>query len=244
MSLDTGATDRVDSHRLAAAARSILACPADLTLRLDGVSDPASLDGQVELQDHAGHPILSCAPDSPLALAAHRNAAAVLTVHSGLGRPGTADRDATLTLSGHLEITGLEECSCCTAVRLRVTLHLDLAVLSRPGAAAGPVSGIGVPLAAFTSPAHDLNRGLLQRSAEHTDLCHQAELRRAVSARTATPLRDVIGVHVADLRPDGLLLRWVDRTGAHESVVPFGRRAADAADLGDLLRDALHAGIC
>lgn len=246
MSLDPGLdAGRTDVHRLAAAARSILACPAEVHLVVDGVDDvTAGLeDAHLEMQDHGGRPLFACPADAALAVAATDGRGALLTLHSGLGRPGSPDREATLTLSGRLEATGLEECECCTEVLMRVLLRLDFALLSRDGQEPEEAR-IRVPLAAFTSPAHDLNRGFLQRSVEHANQCHQDELRRAVAARTGTRLGDVVGVHLTGLRPDGVVLQWVDTTGSHESELRFPRAARTTPDLGELLREELHAGLC
>lgn len=248
MSLDPGIdTGRADVRRLAAAARSILACPADVRLVVDGIDDVTAglADAHLEMQDQGGVPVFSCPADAALALAATDRRGALLTLRSGLGRPGSADRDATLTLSGRLEASGLEECHCCTEVRMRITLQLDFAVLARESAGLAPDEArIRVPLHAFSSPAHDLNRGFLQRSVEHANHCHQDELRRAVSYRTDTRLGDVVGVQLAELRPEGVVLQWVDLTGSHETTLRFDRSAASAAELGELLRSELHAGLC
>jgi hypothetical protein len=246
MSLDPGLdAGRTDVHRLAAAARSILACPADVQLVVDGVDDVTDglADAHLEMQDHGGRPLFSCPADAALAIAATDGRGALLTLHSGLGRPGSADRDATLTLSGRLEATRLEECECCTEVRMRVLLRLDFALLAR-GEQAPEETRIRVPLAAFTSAAHDLNRGFLQRSVEHANQCHQDELRRAVATRTGTRLGDVVGVQLAGLRPDGVVLQWVDPTGSHQSELRFPGVARSAPELGELLRSELHAGLC
>jgi hypothetical protein len=246
MSLDPGIdAGRADVHRLAAAARSILACPADVRLVVDGIDDVTEglEDAHLEMQDHGGRPVFACPADAALAIAATDGRGALLTLHSGLGRAGSPDRDATLTLSGRLEAAGLEECECCTEVRMRVLLHLDFALLARQGD--GPDHArIRVPLTAFTSRAHDLNRGFLQRSTEHANHCHQDELRRAVATRTGTRLGEVVGVHLADLRANGVVLQWVDPTGSHEAELTFPRAAHSAQDLGELLRSELHAGLC
>lgn len=246
MSLDPGLdAGRTDVHRLAAAARSILACPADVHLVVDGVDDvTAGLgDAHLEMQDHGGRPLFACPADAALAIAATDGRGALLTLHSGLGRAGSPDREATLTLSGRLEATGLEECECCTEIRMRVLLRLDFALLSRAGQGPGEAR-IRVPLAAFASAAHDLNRGFLQRSVEHANRCHQDELRRAIASRTGTRLGDVVGVHLTGLRPDGVVLQWVDTTGSRESRLAFPRPARSTSDLGELLREELHAGLC
>ncbi|MFC5730737.1 MULTISPECIES: hypothetical protein [Nocardioides] len=239
--IDTG---RVDVSRLAAAARSILACPQEVQLVVDGVDDVvAGLDEpDLDLQDHSGRPVFSCPAGSALGQAATDRRGAVLTVGSGLGSAGSPDREASLTLYGRLEATGLEDCPCCGEVRMRVSLHLGYVLLSRASAPDG--ASFRVPLADFVSREHDLNRGFLQRSAEHANSCHQDELRRAVSTTTGTRVAEIAGVHLADLRADGVELQWVDASGGHRSELTFARSARSAEELGELLRTELHAGLC
>lgn len=242
MTLDPGIdTARVEVSRVAAAARSILACPAEVQLVVDGIDDvTAGLDeAHLGMQDHAGRPVFSCPSDSALAIAATDRRGALLTIASGLGRPGSPDREASLTLSGRLEATALEECTCCEAERMRVSLHLDYALLSP-----GSTSHVRVPLCAFASREHDVNRGFLQRLAEHANRWHQPELRRAVASISETRLGDVIGVQMVDLRADGVELQWVDGSGAHRSDRHFPRAAYSPEQLVGLLRAELHAGLC
>jgi hypothetical protein len=244
MTLDPG----LDVRRLAAAARSILACPLEVQLVVDGLDDVnAGLDdGALEMQDHGGRPVLSCPADSALAIAATDGRGALLTVTSGLGEADSPERDATLTLSGRLDALGLEQCGCCDEVRLRIGVELDFVLLARASAPddAPDETRVRVPLAAYASPEHDLNRGFLQRSTEHANHCHQDELRRAVASRTQTRLGEVVGVQLTGLRPEGVEVRWVDPTGAHRNVLRFARPATTTHDLGELLRTELHAGLC
>ena len=157
-------------------------------------------------------------------------------------RPDLLDRELRLVL----EADGLEECHCCSEIRMRVSLHLDFALLTRGSdpEAAPEAARFRVPLGAFASRAHDLNRGFLQRSVEHANLCHQDELRRAIATRTDTRLGEVLGVQLADLRADGVELQWVDTTGAHHACLDFGTAATTTHELGELLRDELHSGLC
>lgn len=246
MSLDPGIhAGRADVQRLAAAARSILACPSDVRLVVDGIDDVTEglADAHLEMQEHEGRPVFSCPADAALAVAATDGRGALLTLHSGLGRPGSTDREATLTLSGRLEAAGLEECECCSEIRMRVLLRLDFALLARPGH--GPDEArIRVPLAAFTAPGLELNRGFLQRSTEHANHCHQDELRRAIATRTGTRLGEVVGVQLTGLSASGVLLQWVDVSGSHQAELRFPRPARTAPELGELLRSELHAGLC
>ncbi|GAA4802011.1 hypothetical protein ACFQ0K_13185 [Nocardioides caeni] len=249
MTLDPGLdTGRTDVHRLAAAARSILSCPAEVQLVVDGIDDLAGAAGgdPLEMQDHSGRPVFTCPTNSALAMAAAERRGALLSLDSGLGRADSIDRDATLTLSGRLEVLGPEACPCCDEVRLRVAMALDFAVLTRTSApaTAPEETRVRVPLAAFTSSEHDLNRGLLQRSVEHANSCHQDELRRAIATRTDTRLGNIVGVHLADLSPEHVVLQWVDLTGAHQATLTFPRTAATSHELGELLRTELHSGLC
>ena len=247
MSLDPGIdAQRTDGDRLAAAARSILACPAEVELVVDGIDDLGAEIDDLEMREDAGRPSFSCATDAALAVAATDRRGALVTLRSGLGRPGSPDRDAVLTLSGRLSATGMAPCECCSEVRMQVGLDLDFALLSRVSVASTPArpDRFRVPLAAFHSPAHDLNRGFLQRSVEHANSCHATELRHAVATRTATRPGEIVGVQVRALRPDAVVLQWVDGDGGHQSVLSFPRAARSRADLGDLLRDQLHAGMC
>lgn len=242
-------TRRTDPVRLAAAARSILACPHDVRLVVDGVDDIMEGlddpdDGGLELRDVDGRPVFTCPAGTPLALAAAEGRPALVTLTSGLGRPGSPSRNASVTLAGRLAIADREECPCCDRVRDTVCLELDHVVLSHAGRAPGEQVQLRVPLTAYSSPVHQLNRGFLQRSVEHANKCHQDELRQAVATTTDTRLRDVVGVHLAGLRPDRVEVRWVDTTGAHTRTLEFGRPATTPAELGLLLRDHLHAGMC
>jgi hypothetical protein len=237
-----------DAHQLAGAARSVLACPASVNLVVDGV--PQVLDDQedVGMQDAHGTPTFLCSVESPLAEAAASHRSALITVESGLGLPGAAERRDTLTLAGRLEVRDRQQCDCCAEVRDLVALDLNFVLLARypatPGPGSRPEAQHRVPLEEFCSPGHDLNRGYLQRSVEHANNCHQDELRRAVATTAETPMVEVVGVTLTNLTAGGVEIRWVDLTGAHRSVVTFPRPAGTMAELGDLLRDRLHAGLC
>lgn len=245
-------TEPANAAQLAAAARSILACPDDVQLVVDGVDDiAAGLDdadgtggGGLDLRDIEGRPVFTCPAGTPVAQAAAAGRNALVTLTSGLGRPGSPSRRASVTLAGRLAIADREECPCCDRVRDTLCLELDFVLLTYPGREPGEQVQQRVPLTAYSSPAHQLNRGFLQRSVEHANNCHQDELRQAIATTTDTRLRDVVGVHLADLRPDRVEVRWVDVSGAHARTLEFGRSATTPAELGRLLRDHLHDGIC
>lgn len=236
-----------DPTRLAADARSILACPATVSMVIEG--EPQLVDGEAELgvADHRGVPTFVCRVNSPVARAAASHASALLTLASGLGPRGGQERRDTLTLAGRLERTGFEHCECCDEVRHVVSLDLNFVLLARPvpGAEPGtPERQFRIPLEQFRSKEHVLNRGHLQRSIEHANDCHQDELRQAVSLGTNTRPADLVGVRLAHLTPSDVELQWVDVDGAHRQVVTFPRTARDLAELGEMLRRGLHAGIC
>jgi hypothetical protein len=244
MTADPTTRPVLDPAYLAGEARSILACPAAVSLVVDG--HPTVLeDDALGMQDVHGTPTFSCAPDSDLAVAAGHHRSALVTLESGLGLPGTDDRDVSLTLAGRLETRGVEDCACCEETRHVVVLELNFALLTRPGPGEDrPDQQLRVPLEHFRSPAHHLNRGYLQRSVEHANICHQEELRRAVSTTTGTPMNRLLGVALADLSPATVQVRWVDADGAHLTDLAFPRTARTTAELGEMLRRELHAGLC
>ena len=240
-------TPDVDPRLVAADARSILACPATVSLVIEGQEHAVGADEDLALTDHRGTPTFLCPETSPVARAAAEHSSALLTVASGLGPRGGPERGDTLTLAGRLERTGYEQCDCCNEVRHVVSLNLNFVLLARPAAPA--TTGVSdrqlrVQLEEFRSRAHHLNRGHLQRSVEHANDCHQEELRQAVGTGTGTRAGDLGGVRIARLTPSGVEIQWVDVDGAHRNLVSFPRTAADLDDLGELLRRGLHAGLC
>lgn len=237
-------TSTGDPTLLAAAARSVLACPAGVNLVVDGVDDVlGDLGdlGDLGMRDLGGVPTFSCPPGTRLVQAAAVGRRALLTLESGLGPTSSTDRDAVLTLGGHLELRGREACECCREVRESVVLVVDVVVLTRPQRHGDQVR---VPVDHFRSPDLVLNRGYLQRSAEHANLCHQDELRRAVASTTGTRLAEVVGVSLTDLSPSGVEVQWVNTEGSHRRRLAFPRAATSTDELGDLLRSQLHAGLC
>jgi hypothetical protein len=246
MTADPTTRALLDPAQLAGQARSILACPAGVSLVVDG--HPSVLeDDALGMQDVHGTPTFSCPPGSELAVAAGHHRSALITLDSGLGAPGSDERRVTLTLAGRLETRGVEDCACCEETRHVVVLELNFALLTRPapeGAEDLPDQQFRVPLEHFRSPSHHLNRGYLQRSVEHANTCHQEELRRAVSTTTGTPMGQLLGVALADLSAARVQVSWVDVDGAHLADLAFPRTARTTAELGEMLRRELHAGLC
>lgn len=232
----------VDPVRLAAAARSILSCPASVELVVDGVTLAA--DEQTSLREAGGVPTFTCALDATLSFAGAAGHSALIKLTSGLGPRGSAERADTLHLAGRLRTAGREACRCCDEVRDVVTLDLGYALLVRPGSETTPEERLRVPLAEFRSEAHALNRGYLQRTAEHANDCHQDELRRAVASRHQVRLGHIVAVRLAGITPEGLELDWVDPHGGHREQLHFPHPAATPDELAHLLRHQLHPGIC
>jgi len=232
-----------DPRQLAAAARSILACPAEVNLVVDGVDDLRADADELGMTDADGRPMVVCPTDSPLAEAAAGGRSALLTVTSGVGPEGSGTRDARITMAGRLVIEGGRDCECCGEPRTQATIDLNFVLLSRTVEGA-PERQYRVPLDLFHSPDLRLNRGFLQRSVEHANQCHQEELRRAVAITTGTRMTDIVGVSLADLLPHRVDVQWVDPAGAHARTIHFGRTARTPEELGDQLRTRLHAGMC
>ena len=101
-----------------------------------------------------------------------------------------------------------------------------------------------VPVSLFRASEHLLNRGYLQRAADHASTCHQDELRRAVSSATGAPLAEVAGVALVDLGVDRVEVRWIGPAGGDRTVLHFPRAARTTTELGDMLRRQLHHGMC
>ncbi len=234
---------RTGPHALAAAARSILACPASVDVVVDGFDSLAELvdpaDGDLAMHDADGVPTFSCAPGAGLARAALGRAGVVLEIASGLGRPGSPERSRRLKLAGRLAVRRDPGCDCCGEPHDLVEVEVDVAVLL-----AGDSSAQRVPLEHFRSPAHQLNQGFLQRSAEHATSCHQDELRHVVATLTGTRMGDLLGVQLTEVSSRGAVLRWVDVTGSQEARIAFPHPARSPRELGHLLRRQLHAGLC
>ena len=249
MTADPTTRQLLDPDQDAAHARSVLACPAGVTLAIEG-----AIEGTVEgrtgtvadataaglgVDDRHGTPTFHCPTGSGLADAAARGARATVTVSSGLGAPGSPERSARLLVSGRLAVRGTTSCRCCAEPRETVVLTPETVLLAHPGAPAVEVS-----LALFCSPDHELNTGYLQRIARHVAQEHQDRLRRTVAVATATPLEEVLGVGLTDLTREGVSVGWVDLQGAHLSPLRFPRPARTASELSAMLRRELDAGPC
>lgn len=226
-----------DPYAVAARARSVLACPSGAELRIGGSPLPLA-DEVLSFTDDAGRPTLACSPDAALLVVASRRDVVTLHLTSGVrGSTGAVEPDA-LDLTGRLVLGGVDECGGCAAPHRVVVLEPSAVVLTALGRT------LPVPVADYLSPEHALNRGYLQRTAEHASTCHGDELRRAVSRRTGMPTARLVGASLAALTPQGVELRWIDTDGAHVERLRFPAPARDAVELGRLLREHLDPGVC
>ncbi|WP_166140624.1 hypothetical protein [Nocardioides ochotonae] len=245
MTADPTTRQLLDPDQDADHARSVLACPAAVTVAIEGAvegraggHDDTAATG-LGVEDRHGTPTFHCPAGSGLADAAARGARATLTVTSGLGAPGAAERGTRLLVSGRLAVGGTSSCRCCADARSTVVLAPEKVLLAQPGSPAVEVS-----LRHFRSAEHELNTGYLQRIARHVAQEHQDDLRRTVSVATATPLEEVLGVGLTDLTREGVSVGWIDLQGAHLSPLRFPRPARSASELGAMLRRELDAGPC
>jgi len=225
-------------NRAAALARSILSCPIEVDLVVDGVAHPLADDSTLPMQDLAGVPTFACRPDGVLARAGQAGLPVVITVRSGLGTDGSPERDASLAVAGRLRRAGGEYCDCCDEVRDRLVVDIDLVQVTCRG------TRTAVPVEEFLNPAYHLNAGYLQRAVEHANGSHQEELRYAVAQRTNQRPRHIVAVRLADLTCRSVEVQWVTADGGNRTVLRFPTTASTPEELGDLLRKALHPGLC
>ncbi|MBS42119.1 MAG: hypothetical protein CMH83_02845 [Nocardioides sp.] len=220
-----------------ALARAVLACPADAELTLEGpVTSLEDLLTGATLTDDDGTPELRCAVGSPLDQVGASGPRVLLRLCSGLGAPRSSDRDLRLLLGGVLRRTGVVSCACCPEVQRRLQVDLDLVVLTDREGLPRP----RLDPAHFASPRHQLNRGYLQRAAEHLGHGHLTDLRTTAAAVARLhDVADVLGAGVARLTTTELELTWVTAQGGDHVVLPLARPARDPQDLGNLVADAL-----
>jgi len=212
------------------AARSILACAAEIEITVDG--EPLALESPIGIQDWSGSPTFVCAPESPLALAGLHGSQVSLNVSSALSE------DDTLLLAGHLRHLAVDNCACCESDRALIAVDLSHVLLLR-SCASTPID-----VADFCDPMLQLNTGYLRRTEQHLNESHGDHLRVAVARLTGRSVRTIGAAQVCALTPTGVDVQWITDDGAHAAALVFGRAARNADELGELLRRALHAEIC
>lgn len=224
-----------DPAALAAHARSILSLPRSVSLVIEGAEH--QLDEGVSLREDDGVPTLFAPLGSTVDLAAGAHRSVLLRLTGDLGPANS--RGSSLVIAGTLRQQG--ECAHGDAVRV-VTLDIGLVSLVIHGPD-DVERHITVPMGHFRSPEHRLNRGYLIGCQRHANDCHQGELLQAVALATDTDLHELAAVSIKALEPTGLVLRWIDLTGAHERTITFPRPARHPEELAGLLSSHLHAGL-
>lgn len=223
-----------DAARLA---RSVLSCPASITLRVSEEREVLMDDAYDVTCDVHGSPVFSAAEGSALLAAAHSGAVGVVEVTSGLGGTATGDRCLDLFLQGRLTQRG-SGCQCCGDPRALIALEVSRVTLfddDRP---------VPVDVAQFRDRRHVLNPGYLQRTAEHANEAHELELRTAMASTFGVPLPSLLAASLLRVDASGVDVSWLDTAGAHTERLDFLRTVRSPQELGAALRSHLHAGIC
>ena len=218
-------------------ARSVLSCPATITLRVGGTEEELRDETYDVTCDVHGTPVFSASDTSALLTAAHVGVDGVVEVTSGLGTAGSRERRLTLVLEGQLAVRD-SGCDCCGDPRSLVALEPTEVTLYRDSLA------VPVGLAQFRDRRHVLNQGYLQRTTEHANDAHEGELRSAMSATFGIPLQSLLAASLLRVDTAGVDVSWLDAAGAHTERLDFLRTVSSPQELGAALRAHLHAGIC
>lgn len=223
-----------DAARLA---RSVLSCPASITLRVsDEREELLDEDYDVTCDVH-GSPVFSAPEGSGLVAAAHAGAVGVVEVTSGLDSTTSGGQRLDLFLQGRLTQRG-SGCQCCGDPRALIALEASRVTLfndDRP---------VPVDVAQFRDRGHVLNPGYLQRTTEHANEAHELELRAAMASTLGVPLPSLLAASLLRVDPSGVDVSWLDTAGGHTERLDFLRTVSSPQELGAALRSHLHAGIC
>ncbi len=103
---------------------------------------------------------------------------------------------------------------------------------------------VPVEVAQFRDRRHVLNPGYLQRTVEHANDAHEAELRTAIATTVGIPLGSMLAAALVSVDPQGAEVAWLDEAGAHPHRIDFTRAVTSPQELGAALRSHLHAGLC
>lgn len=227
----------LDPTELAGLARSAVSCPSAASMVAEGVEHLLDSDG-LSLAERDGVPTFWCHREAPVALAARERRSALLRVTGPASEDG--GDGVSVVIAGRLaeeEVPG----SCCPDARV-VTLTPSLVVVLEP-AEDGSTTRRTVPLELYTDAAHRLNEGYLRRATHHANECHAGELVTSLALATGAPRSELIAASLAHLTPAGVEVCWIDLDGAHTRTVWFSRTARTPAELSNLLRRELHAGL-
>ena len=218
-------------------ARSVLSCPASITLRVGGQQEPVADEAHDMTSDVHGSPVLSASTDSALLAAAQEDAIGVVEVASGLDAPTSGGARLDLFLQGRLAQRG-SGCQCCGDPRALVALEVSRVTLFRDD------RPVPVDLARFRDRGLVLNPGYLQRTAEHANEAHERELRAAAASTFGVPLQSLLAASLLRVDTAGVDVSWLDDAGGHTERLDFLRTVSSPQELGAALRSHLHAGIC
>jgi len=212
-------------------ARSILACPDEVELVVDGVPHP--LDGaSLSLSDWSGTPVFVCASGCSLSRAGTQRRNALMAVTS------SSVEGACLVLAGQLRRAGVNACTCADGAHDLVAVDLSRVLLTRGE------QRLAIDLEEFENPTLQLNAGFLRRSEQHINLDHGDHLRHAVAQRLGLRPPEVGGAQLRRLTVLGAELHWVTDEGGASTTLRFPRAARDADELGAYLREVLHPSLC
>lgn len=213
-------------------ARSILACPHEIELTIDGV--PCELEGEIAggPVDNGGVPLFLCRPGGRLSRASRAQRAVEVSMTSKLGG------HETLTLTGTLRWLRTQSCACCSGVRDQIVLDVAEVFLG------SGEDRVAVEISRFSHPSLQFNPGAIRRSQEHVNSSHSEELRHAVAQRKSVAIDDILAAQIVDLTRTGVELQWVTIQGAHRERLVFPAPATGGAELSAMLRAALKVGIC
>jgi len=214
-------------RRTASLARSVLDCPGEVRVRVDGDVRGETSDAYLQLHDELGRPVLVCSLDETLALEAGSCVRVDLKVTSAL--PG----EEALALSGRLLWARRETCQCCWETRDVVAVEIGRALLE------SGTSTLPIDPRALLEPGLELNEGFFWRSQAHVNLAHAEELRDAVSARFDVSRASLIGAQLVGLDPSGVEIQWVTDAGARAERLPFPVLATTTDEVRTLLCSAL-----
>ncbi len=207
-------------------ARGALAQGHGATLLVCG--GPAAGPGEpLFLQDHGGRPTFVCGDASPLV--GHLGEAALL-------RLAVPERpELTVVLGGRLR--ALRRGGCARhRTALFITLDLEQIVLREEFVGRRPCARVTVPVEAYLGALDGSLSDFAADVVEHTNRCHQPELRRHVADRTGRALGDIAGVSLVRIDAEGCLLCWIDGDGSHTLRVYFD----EPAHTPEQLRQTLH----
>jgi hypothetical protein len=224
-----------DIHRLARTARRVLADGEQMTLLINGVGRLCPGHPMVTLHDRDGRPTFLCEPGSPVAAAARRGCAAVLTID--VREPdGTV---VSLILGGLLSVIGVDVVDD-VSVDL-VALPPDQVIVEYDEPGCPTISQFAVPRELYLQVEPGLRPADIAPILKHTNLGHQQELCDFLGRHHDRPDDTIAGAEMVSLDESGTRIHWVDQAGGHVTTITFARPAGTITEMVALLRSELTA---